>query len=308
LWNGQYERAYHAADTVLGCLAGGEEMRAYQCFWQHQAAVAAFLHWKQSDHDPFRNLATERLNNAAKGNFGIHWLTALAAKLGAATPLADEAVPEEWISVIEALLGELGLAGSKFDRVLAEKRGFIRTTDAKKFHQGLRFLGKMLGATSHEWDGDAKPDGFWRFGLSEGFVFEAKTQEFSEGAISVKTVRQALTHEKCVRDDALLPGFGASATVVVSPRNVIESEARTHAQKLFYCPPAALMELFDKAATALTELRTVARKLSQDLLLAEATMIYEKHGCLPKLVKALLMSKKLADLPTPVKKTPQQLK
>jgi hypothetical protein len=177
LWNGQYNKAYDAADAVLGCLSGGEEMRAYQCFWQHQAAVAAFLHWKQASHDPFRNLAVERLNKAAKGNFGIHWLTTLAGKLGAIAELPDEAVPEDWISGIGKLLAELKFVGSQFDRTLAEKRGFIQATDAKKFHQGLAFLGRMLGATSNEFEGDAKPDGLWRFGLLDGFVFEAKTQD-----------------------------------------------------------------------------------------------------------------------------------
>lgn len=299
LWNGQYESAYHAADGVLAHLSGGEEMRAYQCFWQHQAAVAAFLNWKQASHDPFRNLAVERLKNAAKGNFGIHWLSALASKLGATTVLPEQTVPDDWILGIDKLLAELGVVGSKFDRVLAEQRSFIRATDAKKFHQGLRFLGRMLGASiSHEWDGDAKPDGFWRFGLSDGFVFEAKTQEFSNALISVKTVRQALTHEKCVRDDALLADFATCASLVVSPRVSIECEARTHAQKLYYCPHQALMDLFDKASTALTELRTIASKLSQDHLLAEAITIYGKHGCDPKSVETLLLSRKLADLPT----------
>jgi hypothetical protein len=122
-------------------------------------------------------------------------------------------------------------------------------------------------------------------------------QEFSNGAISVKTVRQALTHERCVRDDALLADFATCATVVISPRVVIEPEARTQAQQIFYCPHEALVDLFDKAAAALTELRTVASNLSQDLFLAEATKIYGKHVCLPKSVKALLLSKKLADLP-----------
>jgi hypothetical protein len=276
-------------------------MRAYQCFWQHQAAVAAFLHWKQAGHDSFKNLSIERLNNAAKGNFGIHWLTALAGKLGATPALTEEVVPDDWILGIEKLLGELGLAGSKFDRVLAEQRGFIRATDAKQFHQGLEFLGRMLGASSHVWEGDAKPDGFWSFGLSDGFVFEAKTQEFSNGAISVKTVRQALTHEKCVRDDFLLPEFGSCLTIVISPRSTIDPEARPHAQKLFYCPHVALMELFDKVAIALTELRTIMPRLSQDLLSEEATKIYGKHASLPKTVKALLLSKKLDALPTPAK-------
>lgn len=308
LWNGQYEKAYRSADAVLGCLAGGEEMRAYQCFWQHQAAVAAFLNWKLAGQDSFRNVAIQRLDNAAKGNFGIHWLTALAATLGATQVTAEETMPDDWISGIEKLLATLGLMGSKFDRLLAEQNNFIRATDAKKFHQGLRFLGNMLGANSHEWEGDAKPDGFWGFGPSDGFVFEAKTQEFSNAAISVKTVRQALTHEKCVRDDALLAGFATCATVVVSPRMAIEPEARTHAQNLFYCAHEAVVDLFDKAATALTELRTVASSLSQDLLLAEGAKIYKKHGCQPKSVKTLLLSKKLADLPTAAKQGPPRAK
>jgi hypothetical protein len=218
-------------------------------------------------------------------------------------------VPEGWVSSIEKLLTELGLTGSKFDRVLAEQRGFIRASEAKKFHQGLRFLGRMLGANlSHEWDGDAKPDGFWRFGVSDGFGFEAKTQEFSAAAISVKTVRQALTHEKCVRDDALLPDFGSCATVVVSPRETIDPDARTHAAGLFYCAHEAITELFDKAAAALTELRTIASGLSQDLLLSEATKIYIKNGCDPKSVKDLLSSRKLTDLPGTPSQAPRKMK
>jgi len=301
LWNGQFEKAYQAADAVLSRLGGGEEMRAYQCFWQHQAAVTAFLNWKQNKNDSFRHLAIERLHNSARGNFGIQWLTALAAKLGSSEKMVEETVPDDWISGIENLLAELGLVGTKFDRVLAEKRSFIRATEAKKFHQGLRFLGRMLGATSHEWEGDAKPDGFWRFGMVKGFAFEAKTQEFSQGAISVKTVRQALTHEKCVRDDALLADFAVCETAVISPRTTIEPEASTHAQKLFYCPHQTLMELFDHAAAALTELRTVAPKISQDLLSVEAAKIYGKHGCLPQSVMTMLVAKKLADLPAPAK-------
>lgn len=263
LWNGQYDKAHQAADAVLAALGKGEEMRAYQCFWHYEAAVAAFLHWKQGN-EAYHKISIERLNNAAKGNFGIQWLTALASKLGAVNVPSEPTVPDDWVSTIEKLLEQLGLTGSKFDRMMTEQRTFIRAREAKKFHQGLKFLGRMLGANvSHEWEGDAKPDGFWRFGFVDGNVFEAKTQEFSDGDVAVKTVRQALTHEKCVRDDGFLPEFGTCVTVVVSPRTTIENEARRHAAGLLYCSHAALIDLFDKAAAALTELRTIAsaRKL-----------------------------------------------
>jgi hypothetical protein len=190
----------------------------------------------------------------------------------------------------------MGLSGSKFDRVLAEERAFIESTEAKKFHQGLKFLGIMLGAQTHEWDGSAKPDGFWNLAHSIGFVFEAKTEEFNSGSLSIGTVRQALTHEKCVRDDKLLPDFAACHTIVITPRTTIEPEAMRHAGDLLYCSHSELIAMFDKAAAALTELRLVAPTHNQDLLPAEAIEIYRKHGVFGEDVIAFFLQKRLSQM------------
>ncbi len=303
LWNGQYEEAYRLADEVLGHLSGGEEMRAYRCFWQHEAAVAAFYAWKQSSLAAYRDLAVERLTNAAKGNLGIRWFSTLAAMLaGRDAEEADDMPVDGWASAIEEVLAELALVGSKFDRTVAQMRDYVRSTEAKKFHQGLRFLGRLLGARTYEWDDNAKPDGFWNLNYWKATVFEAKTGEFAPGALSIGTVRQASTHEKCVRDDRLIPDHVTCVTVVISPRTTADPEAKRHGEKLFYCNHEDLMQLFERAVAALTELRVVTPKISQNLFPTEALKVYQKHGAFADSVFELLTKVKIIDLPTPNEK------
>jgi len=300
LWNGNYEQAYQFADNVVALLSGGNSIKAYRCFWQHQAAVTANLAWKHSGKDAFRTMAADRLNQAAKGNYGIAWLSTLAAKIeGKSPPIEQAFATDEWFSVIEELLSDLGLTGSKFDRSIAEKRQFIAGTEAKKFHQALEFLGKMLGAITHQWEGDGKPDGFWNLGFWRAFVFEAKTDEHEASPLSLASVRQALTHAKCVRDDRLLPDHTPLQSVVISPRSAIDDEARRHAGDLLYCSHVQIVEIFDRAAAALTELRTITAKTSQEELPDEALKIYSKHHALPDTIVLILSEMGLVKMQTP---------
>jgi len=300
IWNGNYEHAYQLADSVVNLLSGGNSLRAYRCFWQHQAAATANLAWKHTGKDAFRIMAADRLNQAAKGNYGIAWLSTLAARLeGKATPVKQVVATDEWFNVLEELLADLGLTGTKFDRVIAEQRQFIAGNEAKKFHQGLEFLGKAVGATTHQWNGDGKPDGFWNIAFWRAYVFEAKTDEVADAPISLASVRQALTHAKCVRDDRLLPTHTSLHTVVISPRSTIDVEARKHAANLLYCSHAQIVALFDQAVAALTELRTITAKTSQEELPDEALKIYAKFHVLPEHVDSLLSGGGISKMQTP---------
>ena len=157
----------------------------------------------------------------------------------------------------------------------------------------------MVGAITHQWDGNGKPDGFWNLAFWRSFVFEAKTDEIANAPITLASVRQALTHPKCVRDDRLLPTHTQLQTVVISPRATIDDEARNHAGDLFYCSHAQMVELFDRVAAALTEVRTIAAKTSQEELPDDALKIYAKHKALPDAVASMFTAVNLVKMQTP---------
>ena len=139
---------------------------------------------------------------------------------------------------------------------------------------------------------------FWNLAFWRAFVFEAKTDEGETSPLSLTSVRQALTHAKCVRDDRLLPAHTPLQSVVISPRSTIDAEARRHAGDLLYCSHAQIVELFDRAAAALTELRTIAAKTSQEELPDEALKIYSKHQALPEAVASILSGVNLGNMQT----------
>ena len=92
--------------------------------------------------------------------------------------------------------------------------------------------------------------------------------------------------------------FVFEAVEIDSPRSTIDGEARKHAGNLLYCSRAQIVGLFDRAAAALTELRTIATRTLQEELPDEALKIYAKHQALPDAVASLLTGVNLVNMQT----------
>jgi hypothetical protein len=299
LWEGNYEQAYKHADRVLQFIVGENEVRPYRAFWEHQAAVAAFLTWKQRGDDQFKQKALRRLENAAKNRIAINWIGDLISRLSGSTPSPEEeTLPvQEWFNALNEVLGEFGIQGSKSERRIAELRKFISSTTANQFHQGLEWLGKMLGANSKQWKASGAPDGCWQFGNWFAGVFEAKTEEFTAGHISLKTVRQAATHARTAKQDNTIPHSTATQTAIISPRASIAKDAVIHAAEMYYLSHEGVIQLFDRAAAAFEELRFAAPDIEGQQLRERAIEIYKKHGVFMSDVRDLLTSARLDSLP-----------
>jgi hypothetical protein len=279
LWAGNYSRAYDLADKVVEIIAGGEDIRPYRTFWEHQAAVAAFLAWKQNLGENFKQTAVRRLEAAAKTQIAINWIGDLISKLAGSFPGLTEALPvQEWFNQINWALGELGLKGAKHHKRITELRKFISSKEANQFHQGLEWLGKLLGATGKQWESSGTPDGAWQFGAWFATVFEAKTEEFKDGPISLKTVRQARTHEHTAKHDHSIPQTVSTSTVIISPRATIAKDALPHVGEMYLVSHDAIIQLFDKAALAFEEVRLIAPDTTEHELRGQAVGIYQKHG------------------------------
>jgi tetratricopeptide (TPR) repeat protein len=298
LWEGNYDQAYKHADHVLQLVVGENEARPYRAFWEHQAAVAAFLTWKQRGDEQFKQTALRRLENATKNRVAVNWIGDLISRIsGSSTRMEDNLPIQEWFNVLDTLLEELGIQGGKFQRRISELQRFIAATSPNQFHQALEWLGKLLGANSKQWKSSGAPDGCWQFGTWFATVFEAKTEEFSAGSISLKTVRQAGTHERTAKEDKTLPESTPTATIIISPRDTLAKDAAPHAKEIYHLSHDAIVQLFNRAAIAFEELRLAAPDSGSHELREKAIDIYKKHGVYMSDIRQLLTSSRLDSLP-----------
>lgn len=275
-WSGRHEEAYNLAVKVTEQLEGGSDLLPYRSFWYHQAAVSAFLAFRQSGNESFKEASLDLLGRASATSHGVRWLPDVQGKLGGKPPSTTILPEQDWFLALKRLLEQMGRLGTKCKKALAEHRTLIQAKESKSFEQGLEMLGRLLGAEAKRFTEDGAPDGFWRFGDWHAFVFEAKTDESKHGGISLNTVRQAATHEQAVRSKKLLPDYVPCSTVVISPRTAIDKLALPFAGKMLYVSHAEVVALFDAASKAFEEVRA-ASVGNTDEVLRERFLQHYKH-------------------------------
>jgi len=298
-WKGQHEDALNATTRILEALEGGSDLRPYRAFWHHQAAVSAFLAWQHSENETFKRTAISYLEQASVASPNITWLGKLRSQIsGQAEDNVLKVLPtQEWFLEIDTLLQKWKIVGSNYAKQVSEVQNNIESNEATAFEKGLSALGQMLGARTHQWKDDGAPDGLWIFGNWHAFVFEAKTDENSEGGISLKTVRQALTHQQRVRADNLIPPFMPCSTVVISPRTAIHNLATPHVEDIAYTSHDEIIKLFNDASIALERVRSSATGSTEETLQVNALQFYSERSVSLQSIKDRLLKRKLKDLP-----------
>lgn len=303
-WSGQHEEALNQVTKILDALEGGSELKPYVSFWCHQAATSAFLAWKESNSQNLRTSAISNLKEALNTSQGVNWLSKLYAHLEEPVEATDNLPWQEWFNEINALLAEWKLQGSKFSQEVASVGDDINNIDATPFENGLASLGRMLGAKTHKWTSkeQGKPDGLWIFGNWHAFVFEAKTEEgkteqTANYGISLDTVTQSGRHEATVRYEKLIPDFVPCSTIVISPRTKLHQAAAPHTEDISYLSHQDIIELFNKVASALQKVRSVATKKAEEELKEYAIKTYCDSSLSIQDIKTFLLKKRLDSLP-----------
>lgn len=290
LWNGKPDLALNTAGRVLEGLSGGDDLKPYRSFWHHQAAVASYLAYRATQDEKFKRKAVEQLDLASNTSYGLRWLGALRSRLMATPSTAAQTYPvREWYRVLEELLTEWNIRGKRYQREVAKvEKDLSAVNDAKAFERGLLILGQMLGARVHQWTTDGAPDGLWMFGDWLAFVFEAKTDEKPD-SLSLKNVRQALTHEQLVRSEKRIPDYMPCMTVVISNHPALHNLATPHTGELWHLTQGDIVNLFKKASAALSQLRDHVGTVTEETAQAEAEKTYRMEGVfMPDVQESLL--------------------
>ncbi|MEM6274186.1 MAG: hypothetical protein AAF735_03000 [Myxococcota bacterium] len=186
---------------------------------------------------------------------------------------------QDWINEISSLVAEWGANDHKFERELNRLETGIRSGRANAFEPALERLGRCLGARVHRWkeQEQAAPDVLWMFGTSHAIVFEAKTDSKATH-LPVSDVRQALTHEQRTRDDQLIPAWTKISTVIVSPHNSVEAEARKLAGDLCHLSHDDIVKMSEAAIQCLRVTRRKTREVTDEQLLSYTENLYRESG------------------------------
>jgi hypothetical protein len=248
MWEGAYENALEIARSVAD-RAGGPQLAGYRGWWWYLASLAA--HRLAEKH-----VEAESLARAAGTGVNASWLLRLIREQKAVTPSKTDVQPEAeelWNAITD-----WGWAGPSFGKKMQEMHSLLGSTDHNDVHRGVEILGRCFGARSIRPKEEGAPDAAWLSG-NRAIAFEAKTEKKEKGALYKKELQEAKGHPDW------LQYFQAAESnieltvdvVIISPTKKLHEIAIPFAGGLFVISPQAIADLAQKAAVAVSELRTL---------------------------------------------------
>jgi hypothetical protein len=296
LWRKDFAGALARAIAVTEGLAG-PKVEGYRALWYYLAGVAAWLAGEQQDDEKLRVRARELFGRAAKASKVVPWFAELASLTSDALS-SDDVEHGLAAAAIYDELSSLGFVGAQFERAMSTLEAGLGSSKAKDFEPVLSMLGRLLGWRTYKPEGDGKPDSVWVLGDQIAIGFEAKSDETPADPVSIKTVRQALTHGKTVEDDGDVATTGVIHTVVSTPRWTIDAEAQALAGDLRYVGIVKLRELGEKVRGVMRNLRVqLGTDAEPDDAKREIQKAMAANGLLPADIVKLLTATKLKSLP-----------
>ena len=296
LWIKDYVKALERATAVSDGLSG-PDLEGYRAFWYYNAGTAAWLAAEQAERSDLRARGRELFKRAAQASKSITWFAALG-RLSSAPPPPDVVEHSRVAEAVYDRLEELGFVGPHFEQQISAFELNLASTAAKTFEPALSLLGRLLGWDACKPEGDARPDSVWVLGDQFAIAFEAKSEERPEGGVSIRTVRQALTHASTVRNERVVASNGDIVVVVASPRTKIDAAAADLAGDLRYLQLERLREIGTKVRATLRNLRaSLGATTDAPEALAAIREVYVQSELMPREILNAVSETRLRTLP-----------
>jgi len=264
LWREDYDAALQLAIGVADELSS-TATKGYQAWWYYLAGVVAWLDGTEHGDQTQLVKARELFSRAAQ-RASVNWFARLARQPAAREGPQEQVEDAVSIENISRRLKRLGLYGPRFERFIAQLLEQLAETDSTSFEIGLQKVGELLGFDAIRPTDEGGPDGVWMLSDKIAIAFEAKSDETPDGAISLKTVRQANSHPVWVKDHCRVASDADIFTVVVTPRTTIDERAQRIVDNVFYVHAGSVRETADELVAALRRIRAQATERDSDHL------------------------------------------
>jgi hypothetical protein len=293
IWRHDVLAAVTAAEGVLDALEGGQELRPYRALWLYIAASWADEVAATSGTKADRQRADSFKSSARQCAGPLPW----TPSFGDAKAPTVGAEYDEGTDRALKQMKQLGLRGMGFERRLDATKADLESLEAERYHRALVITGELLGFEATLADGAGAPDVAWRYGDWLTVVFEAKTEEAPDKALSLDAVRQAGTHLAWVHDNLKWPISKRGVAVIVGKHTRMgDGVSRTVAADVALVSPDEVLALFLTAVEVHREIRARSRGLSDEQLQALLRQELDKRALTATQVADRLVRRLIADL------------
>ena len=240
----------------------------------------------------------EYFNQAARQCPSLSWLSRLVASVTVTRESSDESTVDplsaECVENVVGRVRKWGFHGKTFTEKVNAGIELLDTDAHAEFHQGLEFVGRILGWETTRPTGDGDPDCIWTLGHDLYIAFEAKSEQSDIGEIGKKDVQQALGHVDWVKANHSPSAIATIIPVLVTPRTILASSAKPHANGLFIASVDAMRELGQNAVKVAKRVRNAIAATDEIEALSIAAEKLESAELLPSDVAGRLTANPLA--------------
>lgn len=283
-WEEDWERAAAAAVNVMDRLPG-PALRGYRSLWAYLGSAWSTLAAAAGTVGA-ADRAARLLELARQAGQGITWLREVGSQ--PATPRAEDVADAGAArQVLDRIAGELKSA-TGFDRRIEKMLAGLAQAASGPYEQALVDLGLLLGAESYKPSGQGRADAVWVWNQLWASL-EAKSEQQSEGPVSLKYVRQANSQLDSVAGDRAAEVPDESFSLIVSPRTVVEPAAVPAARPhLHLVRPELVLDVAHNAVSAWHEIRGAVRGVEGEEAVAIAAFALWKWQVQPTQVRERL--------------------
>lgn len=236
IWKHNYVEAFDFVAQIIAKL-NMQSLNGYRSYWNYIGGTLAY-YLLQEGRTEYKVKGMKMFQEILKDNISIKWVVDLEKTLfdsNVVTSGVDDYLGDIILQFEHILSGYTTKRKleNTIQNILNELNG-VGDDAGKKFEEGHKLLGELLGYISKNDNSSGAPDPYWIIGDNLCIVAEDKIYE-KDKKITLEHIRQAKSHEAWVRkNEPLVSKDTKIYTVIISNATNAEKEAEHLMNDLYY--------------------------------------------------------------------------